>query len=164
KTLRPGLTAGVVDDHVDTAPAACARLAVHAVDFGHVVLRRRVDHMIGTELLQLRYLPLAARARDHLAANRFAELDAASAHSPARPQDEYLVARLELAAGLDHAERRPIGDREACRLDEGDLARDGQHVFLRHGDKLGRAAAFRLAHHSGRLVRNNDDAITDVPA
>src|SRR5713226_10247049 len=53
EALSPGITAGVVDNDVNTARSAPGtRLAVEPDDLLHIVLHRAVDHMIGAELPQ----------------------------------------------------------------------------------------------------------------
>src|SRR5438552_3461028 len=166
ETLRPGIAAAVVRDHIHPAAAFVgAGLAVGLYDFFHVIRTRGVDHVIRAEVFQLLGLVGRAGDRHHVATRELRELDAAGADAAAGAEDQHLFSGPHLAARVHHADRRAVGGRQAGRLRVSDLVRHGQQPFRRDRDELAGAAAQRLAHHARRLpVRDDSDAVAHLPA
>ncbi len=85
---------------------------------------------------------------------------------PLAPKDQNLLAGLDLADGVHHANRGAIGDRQRGRLLKADAFRNLDELMRLGAAEFGEAAVLGLAHQAAfdAVDRIDQHAITDVPA
>ena len=96
----PSGRANVFEDNIYTA------LIGDAVHFIADFLRFVVDKMVGAELLCFLHFFVGARSGKYSRAEKFCDLNRGATNAATRPEDENILAGLQLCAGYQHVPRR----------------------------------------------------------
>src|SRR5260370_13732056 len=135
------------------------RLAVTFVHRLHKVVLGVKPYLVGTRLGQATPLLLAAGAGDDVGAGKLGKLPAAHADTAAGAEDQHLLAGLDLADGVHHADGGAIGDRQRRRLLETNRVGNPPQLTRLGAADFGGTAVLRLSHHatSARIARTHSN-------
>src|SRR3989442_3509659 len=133
----------VLENNIDAA------LIGDAADFVADFLRFVIDEMIGAELFGFLQLFIGAGGSDHARAEKLCDLNGGAADTAAGPQDENILAGLQLGSSKKHVPGGLEYQRNRRGLVEAKIFRVRQAIYFRSAHEFRATAIDHIAQVSG---------------